>query len=127
MERLRGERDAARLTLAGWQATDTLLADARAREEAEQIRDIIGRQEQKAAPVLAARNEAAKRLARGLLALAATADTEATLLDENAAQIDEQVAHAEQDVTEATRRAEQERNRAGGGPGGRLRRAAEQG
>jgi hypothetical protein len=111
MERLRGERDAARMTLAGWQATDTLLAHARAREEAEQIREIIGRQEQKAAPVLAARNEAAKRLARGLLALAATADTEATLLDENAAQIDEQVAQAEQDVTEATRRAEQERNR----------------
>lgn len=71
------------MTLAGWQATDTLLAHARAREEAEQIRDIIGR-----------------------LALAATADTEATLLDENAAQIDEQVAHAEQDVTEATRRNE---------------------
>ncbi len=111
MERLCDERDAARMTLGGWQATDTLLAHARARQEADQIREIIGQQEQQAAPVLAARDEAAKRLARGLLALAATADTEAAQLDENAAEIDGQVTQAEQDGTEETRRAEQERGR----------------
>lgn len=112
MEGLHDRRDAARTTLASWQVTDTLLAHARAREEAERIREIIGQQEQKAAPVLAARDEAAKRLARGLLALAATADAEVIRLDENAAEIDEQVAQAEQDGNAATRRAEQERGRA---------------
>ncbi|MGH3872195.1 MAG: hypothetical protein ACRDSR_11910 [Pseudonocardiaceae bacterium] len=112
MQRLCGERDAARLTLAGWQATDTLLAHARARAEAEQVREIIGQQEQQAAPVLAARDGAAKRLARGLLALVTIADTEATRLDQHAAQIDGQAAQAERAGLEETRRAEQQRNRA---------------
>jgi len=49
--RLCDERDTARLTLASWQATDTLLAHTRARTEAEQVREIIGQQEQQAAPV----------------------------------------------------------------------------
>ncbi|MEO7193542.1 MAG: hypothetical protein ABIZ05_01770 [Pseudonocardiaceae bacterium] len=114
MERLRDQRDDARATLAGWQATDTVLAHARAREEAERFRAIIGQREQKAAPVLAAREQAAKRLARGLLAVAASADAEVTRLEASAAETDDQVAQAERGGDEATRRAEQERGRAAG-------------
>jgi hypothetical protein len=111
-DRLAGGRDSARQAVAGWQATEALLRYEQGRQRAGQLRSIVGAQEEKAAPVLAARQEAASRLARGLIATAATADAEAALLDRQAVELGEDIEQAESDRDDATRLAEQERARA---------------
>ncbi len=76
-KRLEGERDDARRLLAAWQATRLLVDYRVAHESAETIRDILRRQEIEAEPLLNARDAAARRFARGLLAVADTAEDEA--------------------------------------------------
>lgn len=111
-DRLACVRDDARQAVAGWQATEVLLRYDQARERAGQLRSLVGAQEEKAAPVLATREEAASRLARGLIATAVAAGTEAELLDRQAAGLQDDIEQAESDRDDATRLAEQERARA---------------
>jgi hypothetical protein len=77
LKRLEHERDDARRLLAAWQATRLLVEYHVAHESAETIRDILRRQEIEAAPLLNVRDAAARRFARGLLAVADTAEDEA--------------------------------------------------
>jgi hypothetical protein len=105
-------RDGAGQAVDAWLATDVVLWHEAARQRADQMRAVVGEQEQQAAPVLAVRNAAAKRLARGLLATAVAADEEAALLDAEAIGLDEDITQADNDAIDATRQAEQERGRA---------------
>jgi hypothetical protein len=100
-ERLEGERDATRKLLKAWAATSTLVRYEAARQEAEQIREIVRRQEIEAEPVLAARDTAAKRFARGLLAAASAADTAAKDAEAIANGLDEDLAQAGDDEASA--------------------------
>lgn len=111
-DRLGRLRDEARQTVTNWQATGVLLQYEQGLQRAGQLRSIVGAQEEKAAPVLAAREKTAARLARGLIATAAAADAEAALLDGQAAGLEEDIGQAESDRDDATRLAEQERARA---------------
>jgi hypothetical protein len=115
--RLEKLRDSAGQVVDAWLATDVVLRHEAARQEADQMRSVVGEQEQQAAPVLAARNGAAKRLARGLLATAVAADGEAAVLDAEAVGLDEDITRADSDAIDATRLAEQERGRASAADG----------
>ena len=77
LKRLEGERDDARRLLAAWQTTRLLVEYRVAHESAETLRDILRRQEIEAEPLLNACDAAARRFARGLLAVADTAEGEA--------------------------------------------------
>lgn len=77
LKRLEDERDDARRLLTAWQATRLVVEYRVAHESAETIRDILRRQETEAEPLLNARDAAARRFARGLLAVADTAEDEA--------------------------------------------------
>lgn len=74
---LEGEHDDAKRLLAAWQATGILVKYQAAHEAAETIRDFIGRLEDEARPLLHARDAAAQRFARLLLAMAGKASKEA--------------------------------------------------
>jgi hypothetical protein len=87
--RLEDERDEARRLLAAWQATGPLVDYSVAHESAETIRDILRRQEIEAEPLLNARDAAARRFARGLLAVADAADEEARKAEERAESLGE--------------------------------------
>lgn len=96
-KRLESERDAARDDLTAWAATETLVRYDVAHGEAEEIRRVVRLQESEAEPVLRARDDAAKRLARGLLAVASAADDEAATSDGQADGLDEDIGQAEDD------------------------------
>jgi len=82
------ERDAARVHLARWQATGTLLRFRQLRQTAESLRRFVGEKEADAAPILAERDQAAQHLVRGLIALAAEADRLAQQATEAATALD---------------------------------------
>lgn len=111
-ETLESERDAARSALNAWGAAEVMLRYDAATEEANQIRAVVGEQEQQAAPALQARDVAARRFARGLLAVAADAEAVAADADERAAELEADLSGAEADEREATRRAIEAASRA---------------
>jgi len=77
LEELTARRDEAKRLLDGWRATRVLVEYEAAHEAAETVREILRAQETEAEPLLTARDTAARKLARGLLAVAASADTAA--------------------------------------------------
>lgn len=77
LEELKAKHDEAKRLLDGWRATRVLVEYEAAHEAAETVRQIMRAQETEAEPLLNARDTAARRLARGLLAVAASADTAA--------------------------------------------------
>jgi hypothetical protein len=107
--RRRGEAGDA---LTAWGAAETIIAFNAATQEAEQIRRVVEREESKAAPLLAERDAAAKRLARGLFALITAADAKVAELDEIAARYDDQAGEQDAARTDAIRQSESERSRA---------------
>ncbi len=66
-----------------------------AKEAAETIRELVQQQEEEAAPVLRAREEAARRFVRGLLAVAAAAEREASGCGARASKLDIDISAAE--------------------------------
>ena len=94
-KRLEGERDTARVQLAAWQAIDVVVGYRRAKEAADTIRELVQQQEEEAAPVLRAREEAARRFVRGLLAVAAAAEREASGCGARAGKLDIDISAAE--------------------------------
>ncbi|GAA0366239.1 hypothetical protein NE235_02600 [Actinoallomurus spadix] len=112
LERLRTRRDEARETLTAWRAAETILAYRRAYDDAERVRRLVAEGESKAAPLLAERDEAARRLARGLSALAAAAEEEAGRLDRAAAEHAGQARHEDAALEDAITQATRERGRA---------------
>ena len=100
-KRLEGERDAARALLAAWQAIDVVVAYRTAREAAQTIRVLVQQQEEEAAPLLRARDAAARRFVRGLLDVAAAAEREAAEYDARASGLDTDIEAAEGNQREA--------------------------
>jgi hypothetical protein len=96
-QRLEEERDDARKLLAAWVATEAIVRYQTAQAEAGQVRKLVREQKAAAEPVLRERDAAAKRLARGLLAVAWAADGAAADADEQAAALEEHISQAEQD------------------------------
>ncbi|MCO5996241.1 coiled-coil domain-containing protein [Actinoallomurus rhizosphaericola] len=112
LEDLRTRRDEARETLTAWRAAETLLAYRRAYDDAERVRRLVAEGESKAAPLLAERDEAARRLARGLSALATAAEDEAGRLDRTAGERAGQARQEEAALEDAIAQATRERGRA---------------
>lgn len=90
-KRLEGERDDTRGLLAAWLISDVLVKYNAAHDAAETIREAVRRQEVEAEPMLRARDRAAMRFARGLLAVAAAADGEATRAETRAGQLEDDI------------------------------------
>jgi hypothetical protein len=107
-ERARKQRelDAARELLDAWQATDVLVRYSVAHQEAEVIREIVRKAESDAAPLLSARDDAARRFARKLLAVASAADEAANGAERRAAQVTEEIGQASQQRDQAIHEAE---------------------
>jgi hypothetical protein len=74
---LEGRHDEAKRLLAAWQATEILVKYQAAHKAAETIREIIGQREDEAVPFLQARDMAARRFVRLLIAMADKAGKEA--------------------------------------------------
>jgi hypothetical protein len=74
---LEAKRDKAARLLEAWQATEILVGYQTAHESAETIRDLIGQKEGEARPFLQARDDAARRFVRQLIAMADGASAEA--------------------------------------------------
>lgn len=74
LNKLKADRDEAGQLLTAWQATRFLVEYQVAHESAETVREILRRQETEAEPLLNARDAAARRFARSLLAVAAIAE-----------------------------------------------------
>lgn len=105
-QRLEEKREAARKLLAAWVATEAIVRYQIAHAEAGQVRKLVREQKAAAEPVLRERDAAAKRLARGLLAIASAADGAATYADEQEAALDEDISEAEQDERDKIAEAE---------------------
>jgi hypothetical protein len=103
---LERQRDDARKLLSAWLATNSLVRYHAAREKAAGIRLIVEQQEVKAKPALHARDLAAARFARGLLAVAAAADAAASSADTRAGELDEAITHTGDKERAAIRDAE---------------------
>lgn len=102
-QRLERERDDTRDLVKAWAATSTLVRYEIVSQAAQQIREIIRREENKAEPVLRARDTAAKRFARGLLATASAADAAAKSADAKAEGFGEEIEQAVEDERTAIR------------------------
>ncbi|HEY3002246.1 MAG TPA: hypothetical protein VGJ44_07830 [Kribbellaceae bacterium] len=74
----------AKVVLAAWLATETVLGALSASGKAEGLRRLVGEQEQRARPALEARNETARAFARGLLHVATTAGAAASTAQQEA-------------------------------------------
>ncbi|MCC2318524.1 hypothetical protein [Cellulomonas chengniuliangii] len=83
--------DDARSVVEAWRVTDALLALGEAQQKAAALRAVVGDQESKAAPTLAARDRAATRLVQGLLARAADADALVAQADARARDLKAQI------------------------------------
>lgn len=107
-ERVRkdGELGEAKDLLAAWQAIDLLVRYDSAHQEAETIREIVRRAKSEAAPLLSARDGAARRFARGLLAGASAADDAADGAERRAEELEEAIGQASGQRDEAIREAE---------------------
>lgn len=104
--RKEGEHVAAKELLAAWQAIDVLVRYNVAHQEAETIREIVRRAESEAAPLLSARDDAARRFARGLLAVAGAADEAADGAERRAGEHGKAIGQADERRAEAIRQAE---------------------
>ena len=104
-DRLAEQVTEARTTARAWRATSTVLGHMAAARKADDTRKLVGSKEQRAQPALAAKEEAATALARGLLAIAegAGADAEAAEREAGEARAAANAAQAERDT--ATRSA----------------------
>jgi hypothetical protein len=107
-ERMRkeGEHGKAKELLAAWQAIDVLVRYNAAHQEAETIREIVRRAESEAAPLLSARDDAAMRFARKLLAVAGAADEAADGAERRASEVESAIGQAGERRDEAIREAE---------------------
>jgi hypothetical protein len=107
-ERVRkeGEHGEAKDLLAAWQAIDVLVRYATAHQEAETIREIVRRAESEAAPLLSARDNAARRFAWKLLDVASAADEAAEGAERRAGELKEEIGQASQQRDQAIREAE---------------------
>jgi hypothetical protein len=101
-----GEHSEAKELLAAWQAIDVLVRYNAAHQEAETIREIVRRAETEAAPLLSARDDAALRFARKLLAVAAAADEAADGAERRASELERAIGQAGERRDEAIREAE---------------------
>ncbi|OHV69561.1 hypothetical protein [Pseudofrankia sp. BMG5.36] len=95
-----------------WRQTEKILALNTAREKAVAIRRVVAESEDSAAPALAARDAAARGLARGLLAVADAAMAEAKRHDATATTLDEEAKAADDARSDADKEGEQEKARA---------------
>ncbi|MCU1491634.1 MAG: hypothetical protein JWM85_3039, partial [Acidimicrobiaceae bacterium] len=105
-EDLESERDEAKRLLAAWHATGTLVRYQAAHGAAETIRELVGQLEDEAAPLLRARDEAALRFARLLLAMANEANEEADNQEALARNLAEPIRTASREQEAAVRQAE---------------------
>ena len=105
-KRLEGERDDTRGLLAAWHAADVLVRYSAAHDAAQTIREAVRRQEVEAEPVVRARDRAAMRFARGLLAIAAAADGEARRAEKRAGQLEDDIRVAGEEERAAIRESE---------------------
>jgi hypothetical protein len=105
-KRLEGERDYTRGLLAAWRATDVLVRYNAAHDAAETIREAVRRQEVEAEPMLRARDRAAMRFARGLLAITAAAGGAAARAETRADQLEDDIRVAGDEERAAIREAE---------------------
>lgn len=103
---LERHRDDARGLLSAWHATSTLVRYHAAHEKAAGIRLIVEQQEVEAKPALCARDLAAERFARGLLAVAAAADAAASDADTRASELGDAITQAGDEERAAIRDAE---------------------
>lgn len=114
---IKKQADKVRGRIAAWEVTPTLLAFRKAHADAESVRAVVKETEQNAAAALDARNQAATRLVRGLLALADAAEAAADEAEQRGEQIgtDAEVEEArdrEQGIVAASKHHEAERLRA---------------
>jgi hypothetical protein len=105
-EGLERQRDDARFLLAAWRATGALVRYNIAHEKAGTIRGIVQRLQSEAAPLLAARDNAAMRFARGLLAVANAAKNEALSADAKADALEKLISQKSHQHEAALREAE---------------------
>jgi len=105
-KRLEAERDDTRGLLAAWLATEVLVRYNAAHDAAETIREVVRQQQVEADPVLRARDRAAMRFARGLLAVAAAADGQAARADAQAGRLEDGIRVAGDEERAAIREAE---------------------
>jgi hypothetical protein len=95
-----------------WRETEKILTLNSAREKAKTIRRVVAQTETTAAPALAARDAAARGLARALLTVAETATAEAERHDDAAQEFDEKARKADDARSIADRAGEREKVRA---------------
>lgn len=103
---MEGKRDEAKRLLAAWQATGTLVRYQAAHEAAETIRELVGQLEDEAEPLLRARDEAARRFVRLLLAMGSAASEEAVNQEALARNLEEPIRTASGEQEAAVRQAE---------------------
>jgi hypothetical protein len=100
------ERDDVRNLLAAWRATGALVRYSVTHEKVETIRAIVQQLQNEAAPLLAARDDAARRFARGLLAMANAAEDEALSADAKADALEDVIGQTSDEQVAALRVAE---------------------
>jgi hypothetical protein len=106
---LETDRDRLGGMVAAWQATDAAVANHTAAAAAQSIRELVDTKEEQARPALAARDRAARALARALLNTADNADLERVAAEELATRLEQEAVEADQAGEAAIRRGEQGR------------------
>ncbi|WP_034270815.1 hypothetical protein [Haloechinothrix halophila] len=104
-DRLAEQVAEARTTARAWRATSTVLGHMAAARKADATRKLVGNREQRAQPALAAKEEAATALARGLLAIAENAGADAAAAEREADEARAAANEAQRDRDAATRAA----------------------
>jgi chromosome segregation ATPase len=101
-KRVESELAEARSTANAWRETTTVLNHVNAVRKAADIRELVGEREQSAKPALEAKNAAATALARGLLALAAQAEEQASAAEGRAEAARTEAANSQEQRDTAT-------------------------
>ncbi|MPZ00780.1 MAG: hypothetical protein GEU97_22960 [Actinophytocola sp.] len=104
-DRLAEQVAEARTTARAWRATSTVLGHMAAARKADATRKLVGNREQRAQPALAAKEEAATALARGLLAIAENAGADADAAEREAGEARTAATEAQRERDAATRSA----------------------
>ncbi|MPY76906.1 MAG: hypothetical protein GEV04_00120 [Actinophytocola sp.] len=104
-DRLAEQVAEARTTARAWRATSTVLGHMAAARKADATRKLVGSREQRAQPALAAKEEAATALARGLLAIAEGAGADADAAEHEADEARTAATEAQRERDAATRAA----------------------
>ncbi|GAA5102505.1 hypothetical protein [Haloechinothrix salitolerans] len=104
-DRLAEQVAEARTTARAWRATSTVLGHMAAARKADATRKLVGNREQRAQPALAAKEEAATALARGLLAIAENAGADADAAEREADEARAAADEAQRERDAATRTA----------------------